>query len=586
MKKLFLLFALVISITLLSSCEFLDANGSFCQHRDMNDDAICDKCDEKYSDGIDKELCQHYDADDNGYCDNCLENYSDGADCHHRDINDDNKCDNCKKPHSDGKDIPATPLCQHRDINDDAHCDKCNEKYSDGKDVEHSHAFGDWIKYGYDANTPCDEQLFYRTCSSCGSIEWKSGGYEAHSFETVTTPPTCLEQGYDTKTCSGCGLTEIENYVAATDHSYKTEYSHSNSFHWHDCEYCDASTSKVEHTIGSDGFCTLCSHPLSPTEGIVYDLSADGTYAEVIGYSGTATKINIASTYSGIPVTKIYNEAFKNNNSITSVVIPDSVTSIGSSAFYNCDSLTSVTIGSGVTKIGVWAFSSCYTLTNVIIHDGVASIGSNAFYGCYNLTDITIPDSVVSIGNDAFHGCSPALYTEYEYGKYVGDANNPYAVLVELTNKNFSTYTINENTKHIAYGVFQDCERLTSITIPDSVISIGDSFQYCSSLTSVVIGNGVTSIGNYAFYDCSNLTSVTIPDSVTSIGDYAFYDCSNLTSVTIPDSVTSIGNYAFYAGFNLTTINYRGSEEQWNAISKGEYWNPSNATIVYNYTEE
>lgn len=518
MKKLFLLFVLVISITLLASCEFLDANGLFCQHRDMNDDAICDKCDEKYSDGIDKELCQHYDADDNGYCDNCLENYSDGADCHHRDINDDNKCDNCEKPHSDGKDIPATPLCQHRDINDDAHCDKCDEKYSDGKDVEHSHAFGDWIKYGYDANTPCDEQLFYRTCSSCGGIEWKSGGYEAHSFETVTTPPTCLEQGYDTKTCSGCGLTEIENYVSATDHSYKTEYSHSNSFHWHDCEYCDASTSKVEHTIGSDGFCTLCSHPLSPTDGIVYDLSADGTYAEVIGYSGTATKINIASTYNDVPVTKIYNEAFKDSDSITSVVIPDSVTSIGN-----------------------YAFSHCCSLTSVTIPDSVTSIGSSAFEGCNNLTSVTIGNGVTSIGRYAFSHCNSALYTEYEHGRYVKFGDNPHAMLIGLTNKNLSTYTINENTKYIACDVFERCERLTSINIPDSVIEIG----------------------SYAFSSCSNLTSITIPDSVTQIGDSAFAYCSN-----------------------LTTINYRGSEELWNAISKGANWKPSNATIVYNYTEE
>ena len=79
-----------------------------------------------------------------------------------------------------------------------------------------------------------------------------------------------------------------------------------------------------------------------------------------------------------------------------------------------------------------------------------------------------------------------------------------------------------------------------------SVTSIGNAFYDCSSLTSVTIPNSVTSIGENAFYGCSSLTSVTIPNSVTSIGNYAFYNCSSLTSVTIPNSVTSIGWEAFW----------------------------------------
>ena len=111
----------------------------------------------------------------------------------------------------------------------------------------------------------------------------------------------------------------------------------------------------------------------------------------------------------------------------------------------------------------------------------------------------------------------------------------------------------------IGDSAFEGCDRLKSITIPDSVTSIGEgAFFNCSSLTSITIPDSVTSSGAYAFFGCSSLTSIAIPDSVTSIGVRAFAVCRNLTSITIPDSVTSIETYAFFGCSSLTAVTFLG----------------------------
>ena len=106
----------------------------------------------------------------------------------------------------------------------------------------------------------------------------------------------------------------------------------------------------------------------------------------------------------------------------------------------------------------------------------------------------------------------------------------------------------------IASKVFIN-SRLTGVTIPSSVTSIGSSaFAGCTALTSVVIPNGVTSLAASIFSGCYGLTSVVIPGSVTSIGNSAFADCKRLTSVTIPNGVIYISSGAFAGLTGLTQI--------------------------------
>ena len=171
---------------------------------------------------------------------------------------------------------------------------------------------------------------------------------------------------------------------------------------------------------------------------------------------------------------------------------------------------------------------------------------------------------------------------------------------LSYANRNTADYTVEDGTFFVRSYAFADSETLRSISMPESVKSVGDysvfanciienavipirlleqlneeqrkqlvalslfgdgvteigsyAFENCSGLTSITIPDSVTSIGNGAFSGCTGLTSITIPDSVTTIGDDAFRGCTGLTSITIPDSVTSIGDYAFEGCTSLTSI--------------------------------
>jgi hypothetical protein len=210
-------------------------------------------------------------------------------------------------------------------------------------------------------------------------------------------------------------------------------------------------------------------------------------------------------------------------------------------------------------------------IKKIVIENGVTNIGNSAFYDCFNLASISIPNSVTRIGSNAFNGTK--WYNEqpeglvyaglvlYKYKGYMSPRTN--IVIKEgikgitasaFSNCPLSSVTIPNSVTSIGSSAFYGCSGLTTITIPNSVTSIESGVFSCSGLISITIPNSVTSIGGSAFHDCYDLASISIPNSVTSIGEAAFGYCPSLTSITIPNSVTSIGDYAFKECFNLNSI--------------------------------
>ncbi len=251
---------------------------------------------------------------------------------------------------------------------------------------------------------------------------------------------------------------------------------------------------------------------------------------------------------------------------IKTVVIEDGVMSIGNYAFKECANLTHITIPDSVTKIGYLSFWNCKSLTEITISNNCTEVNEDAFDGCQNIATATIPaNAIPALPQEGVksvvitNGTSiPSNAFSSKYG--IKSITLPDTITsigsFAFYNGDITSINIPDGVTEIGRQAFQGCRYLESVVIPNSVTTLEMSvFEGCSALRSVVLPEHFTSIGNYAFKNCKSLEAITIPEGVVSIGSSAFYSCDSLTEVFVPDSVKEIGDFAFADCESLKKVN-------------------------------
>lgn len=268
------------------------------------------------------------------------------------------------------------------------------------------------------------------------------------------------------------------------------------------------------------------------------------------------------------PLATIGEYAFRNSG-LTGITFQRNLTIIGKYAFDGCKDLVSINFPANVTEIKEYTFNDCVKLKNIELPNGLIYIKDYAFNGCASLGKVTIPGGVQNISPGAFKnsGLTEVILKE----GVMSLSNNSFDGCLLLKKVTFPTTmkTIggfsNTGIKEIAFAegatpeaisdyAFLNCDSLSTITLPNSIKSLGTgAFYDCDTLKTVKLPTGITKIAKQAFYHCGFLQSITIPQNVTEIGAEAFAACSKLTTISLPSTLTTIGIASFHST-GLTSI--------------------------------
>ena len=234
-------------------------------------------------------------------------------------------------------------------------------------------------------------------------------------------------------------------------------------------------------------------------------------------------------------------------------MLPEDVTKIGFNTFNNCVNLKEITLPAGVTWIESRAFSGCKSLSTIVLPEGLTILGDMVFSGT-SITSITIPKSLEQ--------CEVFKRIDSEDESAIVEYRGPFYSCSTLKTINFE-----EGTTRIAAGLFAGFDGVVNVTIPDTVMEIGNfAFAGCTNLKEIMLPAGVASIENGAFKDCSNLTRIYMGANITSIAD----DALNTPEQTVIYGVSGTYPQTFAEEKGFTFIDRDAPEIQITGISQFE----------------
>ena len=311
------------------------------------------------------------------------------------------------------------------------------------------------------------------------------------------------------------------------------------------------------------------------------EINVSPMHQDYFSYDGVLCRYNFGTVHdSSFDITDTYGktiECYPCGKPGETFSISMDIDLIDTSAFASNRYLETIIIPGNVKRLRYMAFAYCPKLKEVVLEDGIEHLEDSLFYGSA-LKSITIPDSIIRISDMALAGCNSleAIYCNSDSYAYNWAINHGYSQIIRTMGSEvisegcWTIVTATDNTclikaydgnesklnipetiagytvTVIADSVFSKHDELISVTIPQSVKTIGsNAFSECTSLKHVDLPAQLTLISDSLFEGCDNLTDIIIPENVTQIGAFAFRNCRSLKDVGLPGHVALIGHHAF-----------------------------------------